>query len=77
LDEVVSAIETAYNVDIEIQGDKIKSYRFRATFENEPLNELLRLLKMSSPIDYREVYPELLPDSTFTRRKIIIFSSEV
>ncbi len=75
--EVARKISLQYNVDIEIQGDKIKSYRFRATFENEPLNELLRLLKMSSPIDYREVYPELLPDSTFSRRKIIIFSSEV
>jgi len=76
ISEVARKISLQYNVDIEIQGDKILSYRFRATFENEPLNELLRLLKMSSPIDYREVSPQLLPDSTFTRRKIIIFSTE-
>jgi ferric-dicitrate binding protein FerR (iron transport regulator) len=74
--EVARKISMQYNVDIEIQGEKIKNYRFRATFENEPLNELLRLLKLSSPIDYHEIDPKLLPDSTFSRRKIIIYSTE-
>jgi hypothetical protein len=61
-------------VDIEIKGNEIKKYRYRATFENEPLSELLRLLKISSPIDYTEVKPKALPDGTFSKRKIIIFS---
>ncbi len=76
ISEVARRISLQYNVDIEILGDAIKRYRYRATFENEPLGELLRLLKISSPIDYREVKPIALPDGTFSRRKIIIFSAE-
>jgi transmembrane sensor len=73
--EVARRISLQYNVDIEIKGSEIKKYRYRATFENEPLGELLRLLKISSPIDYSEVKPQALPDGTFSRRKIIIFST--
>jgi len=75
LSEVARRISLQYNVDIEIKGDQIKQFRYRATFENEPLSELLRLLKISSPIDYREIKPEFLSDGTFSRRKIIIFSA--
>jgi transmembrane sensor len=75
ISEVARRISLQYNVDIEIKGDKIKKYRYRATFENEPLGELLRLLKISSAIDYTEVKPKALPDGSFSRRKIIIFST--
>lgn len=75
ISEVARRISLQYNVDIEIKGDEIKQYRYRATFENEPLEELLRLLKISSPIDYTELQPKCLPDGSFSRRKIIIFSS--
>lgn len=75
ISEVARRISLQYNVDIEIKGNEIKKYRYRATFESEPLGELLRLLKISSPIDYTEVKPKALPDGTFSRRKIIIFST--
>jgi transmembrane sensor len=75
LTEVARRISLQYNVDIDISGEHIKQYRYRATFENEPLSELLRLLKISSPIDYREIKPAALPDGSFSRRKIIIFSA--
>jgi transmembrane sensor len=75
ISEVARRISLQYNVDIEIKGNEIRQYRYRATFENEPLDELLRLLKISSPIGYSEVKPKALPDGTFSRRKIIIFSA--
>jgi ferric-dicitrate binding protein FerR (iron transport regulator) len=73
--EVARRISLQYNVDIEIKGEQIKNYRYRATFEDEPLGELLRLLKISSPIDYQEIKQKELPDGTFSRRKIIISST--
>jgi ferric-dicitrate binding protein FerR (iron transport regulator) len=73
LSDVAIRISLQYNVDVEIVGDQIRQYRYRATFENDPLNELLRLLKISSPIDYREVKPVALPDGSFSRKRIIIF----
>jgi ferric-dicitrate binding protein FerR (iron transport regulator) len=75
ISEVARRISLQYNVNIEIKGNEIKKYRYRATFENEPLGELLRLLKISSPIDYSEVKPKALPDGTFSKRKIIIYST--
>jgi len=75
LSEVARRISLQYNVDIEIAGDKISKSRYRATFENQQLNELLELLKMSAPIDYKEIDPVRLPDNSFTKRKIIIYST--
>lgn len=75
LSEVAQRISLQYNVDIQVIGDQINRNRYRATFENEPLNELLRLLKISAPIDYKEISPVLQPDSSFSRRKIIIYST--
>ncbi len=75
ISEVARRISLQYNVDIEIKGNEIKQYRYRATFENEPLGELLRLLKISSPIDYLEIKQKELPDGSFSRRKIIIYST--
>jgi transmembrane sensor len=74
--EVTKRISIQYNVDIEIIGDQVKQYRYRATFENESLDQLLKLLKISSPFDYRETNSKLLPDGTFTRKRIIIYSTE-
>ncbi|HLO58411.1 MAG TPA: FecR domain-containing protein [Bacteroidales bacterium] len=75
LSEVVHKISMQYNVEIEILDKKTSNYRYRATFENQPLNELLELLKMSAPIDYREISPVTLPDHTFSKRKIIIYAT--
>lgn len=74
--DVVNRISLQYNVDIEIIGEKVKQYRYRATFENESLSELLKLLKLSSPFDYHEISSKKLPDGSYTRKKIIIYSTE-
>lgn len=75
-EEVARRISIQYNVDIELKGQKIKQYRYRATFNNETLDELLRLLKLSSPFSYRQVQSEHMPDGTFSRKKIIISTTE-
>ncbi len=75
LSTVAKRISLQYNVDIEIVDNQVQEYRFRATFENESLGELLTLLKLSSPFDYREINPHKRPDGTFTRKKILIYSS--
>jgi transmembrane sensor len=73
LEDVIKKIGYFYNVDIELKDEKLKEYRYRATFEEESLDEILHLLKISSPVDYREVKREPLPDGSFPRKKIIIF----
>ncbi len=71
LSDIANRLSYQYNAEIEIAGD-IKDLRFRATFENETLSEVLALLKLASPFVYEEQAPQYQDDGTFTKRKIII-----
>jgi ferric-dicitrate binding protein FerR (iron transport regulator) len=73
LSHVVKKIGQVFNIDIEVQGKEIQDYCYRATFQDESLTEILKLLKISSPIDYIELKRDPLPDGTFPRKKVIIF----
>jgi transmembrane sensor len=73
LNEVVKRIGQTYNMDIELQGEELQEYRYRATFENESPDEILKLLTYSSPVAYKEIKRDPLPDGSFPRRKIIIY----
>jgi len=75
LSEVIKKISFVFNVDIELQGISLQDYYYRATFQDESLAEILKLLKMSAPIDYIEVKRNPLPDGSFSREKYIIFSN--
>ena len=73
LSQVVKKISQIFNIDIEIRGKEIQNFSYRATFQDESLIEILKLLKISSPIDYIELKRDPLPDGSFLRKKIIIF----
>ena len=73
MNEVVKRIGRWYNVEIDLKDKELESYRYRATFENETFSEVLKLLKLTSPIDYVEQKREMLPDGTFTKKEIIFF----
>jgi ferric-dicitrate binding protein FerR (iron transport regulator) len=74
LSEIIKKISQLYNVEIEMHGKSLHDFKYRATFQDESLEEILKLLKISSPIDYKEVKRSPLPDGSFPRKKIIIFS---
>ncbi len=71
-DSVLQKISQFFNVDIELRSDELRSYRYYATFKEESLEEILKLLKISAPINYKEVYREPLPDGTFPKKRVII-----
>lgn len=75
LRNVVKRIGQIFNIDIELRGAEIQDYTYRATFEDESLEEILKLLKASSPVDYLEVKREPLPDHSFPKKKVIIFQT--
>ncbi len=52
LGQVIGRLERWYNVDIIIQDDVLKEYRFKATFKDEPLEEVLRLIAKTTPVNY-------------------------
>jgi len=57
-----------------LDDEELKTYRYRATFDNESLDEILTMLKLSSPIDFFEEDRSIQPDGTFAKRKIVIFT---
>jgi len=74
LGEMVYRIGLQYNVDVEVKDDQIRNQRFYATFQNQSVTEVFDLLKLSSPIDY-VIHPQkVLPDGSYTRKKIVIYS---
>ena len=73
LEDVLKKIGYFYNVDMEIRDNSLKEYRYRATFEEESIEEIMNLLKHSSPVDYRVEKRKPLPDGSFPRKKIIIY----
>ena len=73
MNEVINRLERWYNVEIVMKDNEIETYCYRATFEDETLNEALTLLKLTSPIDFVQDKRVKLPDGTFTKKKIEMF----
>ena len=55
LKDVFKRIGRMFNVSIQVKDSTISKQLYRATFEGESLTEILRLLKMTSPIQYKIV----------------------
>jgi transmembrane sensor len=61
-----------YNVEIEIADEELLKYAFRATFIEEPLEEVLKLLARTAPLKHKEIIRENSNDNTYKKRKVIV-----
>jgi transmembrane sensor len=69
--EVAKQLKRKYNVDIELEDD-IKEYNYTVTLLDEPLMQILELMTIATPVDYKVLPRKKLPDGTFSKQKIII-----
>ena len=76
MEDVVKRLGRWFNVEIVIEDPEINEYIYKATFRNENLKQVLDLLKLSAPIDYRIVESKALPDGEFTKRKIYLMNKK-
>ena len=72
MEDVIRRLSRWFNVEIVVNDPEIKSYIYTATFRNENLEQVLKLLKMSAPINYRIMESKALPDNEFTKQKIYL-----
>ena len=72
MEEVVKRLSRWFNVEIVINDPEIKGYIYKANFRNENLEQVLNLLKMSAPIDFRMTERKALPNGEFTRQKVYL-----
>lgn len=70
--EVARRIERWYDVKVEIADKDLLQYSFRATFEDDSLDEVLKLICKTSPIDYKVLQRTQLQDGTYEKEKIIL-----
>jgi ferric-dicitrate binding protein FerR (iron transport regulator) len=72
-EEVISKINRWYNVNIIIKDELLDSYIYYGTFQDETLEEVLKLLMYTAPIGYKDIERERKEDGTFEKRKIEIY----
>lgn len=69
---VLKQLARKFNVDIELKDQSLASIPMDATFRDENINEILRLLALGTPFRYYYESREKLPDGTFAKSKIYI-----
>ncbi len=71
LDDVIKKLSRWYNVDFVIKDPELLNYTFHATFMDERLDEVLKLLSITTPITYREEKRAQSPEGGFEGRREI------
>lgn len=72
LDAVLRKLSRHFNVDIQFNNRSGKEYKYRATFRDETLPQILDYLGKSALLKWKTEEPVQQSDATFTRKKIIV-----
>ncbi len=72
LSEVLKRVGRWYNVDFNLDDQELKKFRYRATFHEEQVEEVIRLISLTAPIEYSFDSREIGNDGIFKKRTITI-----
>jgi ferric-dicitrate binding protein FerR (iron transport regulator) len=72
MSEVVERMEKWYGVDIEVVDKELLQLHFKATFDNENIEEALKLLQSTAAFTYKFSKRGALSDGTLEKSKIYI-----
>lgn len=73
---VVEKLERWYNVDFEIKDKEIADYIYTATFIDESLDQVLKMLSLSAPIRYTVLERKKQDDQSFTRQVVRLYKKK-
>jgi ferric-dicitrate binding protein FerR (iron transport regulator) len=73
MNKVVEKLERWYNVEFEIADKEIADYVYTATFIDESLDQVLKMLTLSAPIRYTVLERKKLEDQTFAKAKVKLY----
>lgn len=76
MEEVVKRLSRWFNVEIVINDPEIKSYIYKANFRNENLMQVLNLLKISAPIDFRITERKSMQNGEFSKQKVFLMKKK-
>ena len=72
LEQAASRIEKWYNVKIVIRDNVLRRYRFKATFRDEPVEELFRLIALTTPINYEIKKRSMDKNGVYQKKEIFL-----
>lgn len=67
---IAKRLERRYNTEIVLHGDSLKKSIFRATFQDENLEDICRMLATVAPVKYMMHKRVVQPDGTFAKGKV-------
>lgn len=72
LSEVLKRVGRWYNVDFKLNDKELANFRYRATFKEEQVEEVIRLISLTAPIKYSFDNREMGENGIFKKRTITI-----
>jgi len=72
MQQVARRLSRWYNAEVIIDDRMLEAYTFHATFADEPLDEVLKLLSMTTPLSFKEEKRISDQEGVFQKRKIIL-----
>ena len=70
MNEIAKRLSRRFNAEIVLHGDSLKSSIFRATFQDEDLDEICKMLSTVAPIEFKIHKRKKQSDDSFTKSKI-------
>ncbi|HAQ19750.1 MAG TPA: iron dicitrate transport regulator FecR [Prolixibacteraceae bacterium] len=72
MQQVAQRLSRWYNAEVVVDDRLLDNYSFHATFMDEPLDEVLKLLSITTPLSFKEEKRASNADGIFQKRKIIL-----
>lgn len=70
ISEVIKHLSRRYNVDINLHSDNPDKYKFRATFTDESISQVLDYLRLAAPLSWSFSETKQHSDYSYSRQKI-------
>ncbi len=69
--QVTERLSRMFNVDFQVK-DELKDYIYTVTLEDESLSQILDLMTIATPVVYKMLPRQKLPDGSYSKQKITI-----
>ncbi len=72
MQQVARRLSRWYNAEVVVDDRMLDTYTFHATFADEPLDEVLKLLSITTPLSFKEEKRTNDQEGVYQKRKIIL-----
>jgi len=70
LGTILKTLERRYHVIIDMDDPDLSQFKYNATFNGEPLEQILELMTFTAPINYTYKKPQMNPDGSYSQAEV-------